>query len=312
MNEELIKELNKRVIEQYTGVLNDINNKINDLEGIFNAEGLDTEEKNNLEGIITDLKSTRDKLMLRIENLKKKDSLGKSLFYDPENKSRTIIKNTSYEDRFVSSLEKNSNVEQKINKLNETISNVSKLGNSKFVSRIKGALEKRVEALKKKQGRIQNRQSKIVDKAISSKLKSYVSKIKEKGMLFDAVEKNNQNAEKNNQKIEELTTRKEQLDNVKEALNQDGSLFMKGIGASVMFHEKLTEARIKGLQSKNCVLGFTNKQLVKVGVGSSIIQKMKDKVQKFAKALGESFKTGVETFKGYYNTPLEPTPARLR
>ena len=56
MNEELIKELNKRVIEQYTGVLNDINNKINNLEGIFNAEGLDTEEKNNLEGIITDLK----------------------------------------------------------------------------------------------------------------------------------------------------------------------------------------------------------------------------------------------------------------
>lgn len=312
MNEELIKELNKRVIEQYTGVLNDINNKINDLEGIFNAEGLDTEEKNNLEGIITDLKSTRDKLMLRIENLKKKDSLGKSLFYDPENKSRTIIKNTSYEDRFVSSLEKNSNVEEKINKLNDTISNVSKLGNSKFVSRIKGALEKRVEALKKKQGRIQNRQSKIVDKAISSKLKSYVSKIKEKGIVFDAVEKNNQNAKKNNQKIEELTTRKEQLDNVKEALNQDGSLFMKGIGASVMFHEKLTEARIKGLQSKNCVLGFTNKQLVKAGVGSSIIQKMKDKVQKFAKALGESFKAGVETFKGYYNTSLEPTPARLR
>lgn len=312
MNEELIKELNKRVIEQYTGVLNDINNKINNLEGIFNAEGLDTEEKNNLEGIITDLKSTRDKLMLRIENLKKKDSLGKSLFYDPENKSRTIIKNTSYEDRFVSSLEKNSNVEEKINKLNETISNVSKLGNSKFVSRIKGTLEKRVEALKKKQGRIQNRQSKIVDKAISSKLKSYVSKVKEKGIVFDAVEKNNQNAKKNNQKIEELTTRKEQLDNVKEALNQDGSLFMKGIGASVMFHEKLTEARIKGLQSKNCVLGFTNKQLVKAGVGSSIIQKMKDKVQKFAKALGESFKAGVETFKGYYNTPLEPTPARLR
>lgn len=312
MNEELIKELNKRVIEQYTGVLNDINNKINNLEGIFNAEGLDTEEKNNLEGIITDLKSTRDKLMLRIENLKKKDSLGKSLFYDPENKSRTIIKNTSYEDRFVSSLEKNSNVEEKINKLNDTISNVSKLGNSKFVSRIKGALEKRVEALKKKQGRIQNRQSKIVDKAISSKLKSYVSKVKEKGIVFDAVEKNNQNAEKNNQKIEELTTRKEQLDNVKEALNQDGSLFMKGIGASVMFHEKLTEARIKGLQSKNCVLGFTNKQLVKAGVGSSIIQKMKDKVQKFAKALGESFKAGVETFKGYYNTSLEPTPARLR
>ena len=160
--------------------------------------------------------------------------------------------------------------------------------------------------------RIQNRQSKIVDKAISSKLKSYVSKVKEKGIVFDAVEKNNQNAEKNNQKIEELTTRKEQLDNVKEALNQDGSLFMKGIGASVMFHEKLTEARIKGLQSKNCVLGFTNKQLVKAGVGSSIIQKMKDKVQKFAKALGESFKAGVETFKGYYNTPLEPTPARLR
>lgn len=312
MNEELIKELNKRVIEQYTGVLNDINNKINNLEGIFNAEGLDTEEKNNLEGIITDLKSTRDKLMLRIENLKKKDSLGKSLFYDPENKSRTIIKNTSYEDRFVSSLEKNSNVEEKINKLNETINNVSKLGDSKFVSRIKGALEKRVEALKKKQGRIQNRQSKIVDKAISSKLKSYVSKVKEKGIVFDAVEKNNQNAEKNNQKIEELTTRKEQLDNIKEALNQDGSLVMKGIGASVMFHEKLTEARIKGLQSKNCVLGFTNKQLVKAGVGSSIIQKMKDKVQKFAKALGESFKAGVETFKGYYNTPLEPTPARSR
>ena len=250
--------------------------------------------------------------MLRIENLKKKDSLGKSLFYDPENKSRTIIKNTSYEDRFVSSLEKNSNVEEKINKLNETISNVSKLGDSKFVSRIKGTLEKRVEALKKKQGRIQNRQSKIVDKAISSKLKSYVSKVKEKGIVFDAVEKNNQNAEKNNQKIEKLTTRKEQLDNIKEALNQDGSLVMKGIGASVMFHEKLTEARIKGLQSKNCVLGFTNKQLVKAGVGSSIIQKMKDKVQKFAKALGESFKAGVETFKGYYNTPLEPTPARSR
>ena len=81
MNEELIKELNKRVIEQYTGVLNDINNKINNLEGIFNAEGLDTEEKNNLEGIITDLKSTRDKLMLRIDNLKKKDSEGKSLFF---------------------------------------------------------------------------------------------------------------------------------------------------------------------------------------------------------------------------------------
>ena len=312
MNEELIKELNKRVIEQYTGVLNDINNKINNLEGIFNAEGLDTEEKNNLEGIITDLKSTRDKLMLRIENLKKKDSEGKSLFFDPENKSRTIIKNTSYEDRFVSSLEKNNNVEEKINKLNETISNVSKLGDSKFVSRIKETLEKRVEALKKKQGRIQNRQSKIVDKAISSKLKSYVSKVKEKGIVFDAVEKNNQNAEKNNQKIEKLTTRKEQLDNIKEALNQDGSLVMKGIGASVMFHEKLTEARIKGLQSKNCVLGFTNKQLVKAGVGSSIIQKMKDKVQKFAKALGESFKAGVETFKGYYNTPLEPTPARSR
>ena len=44
----------------------------------------------------------------------------------------------------------------------------------------------------------------------------------------------------------------------------------------------------------------------------TIIQKMKDKVQKFAKALGESFKAGVETFKGYYNTPLEPTPARSR
>lgn len=312
MNEELIKELNKRVIEQYTGVLNDINNKINNLEGIFNAEGLDAEEKNNLEGIINDLKSTRDKLMIRINNLKKKDSLGKSLFYDSENKSRTVIKNTSYEDRFVSSLEKNSNVEEKINRLNETISNVSKLGNSKFVSRIKGTLEKRVEALKKKQGRIQNRQSKIVDKAISSKLKSYVSKVKEKGIIFDSVEKNNQNAEKNNQKIVELTTRKEQLAAVKEALNQDGSLAMKSVGASVMFREKLTEARIKGLQSKNCVLGFTNKQLVKAGVGSSVIQKMKDKVHNFVKALSGSFKAGVETFKSYYDTPLEPITTHSR
>ena len=312
MNEELIKELNKRVIEQYTGVLNDINNKINNLEGIFGADGLDTEEKNNLEGIINGLKSTRDKLMLRIDNLKKKDSEGKSLFFDPENKSRTIVKNTSYEDKFVSALEKNSNVEEKINKLNETISNVSKLGNSKFVSRIKGTLEKRLEALKKKQGRIQNRQSKIVDKAISSKLKSYVSKAKEKGIVFDTVEKNNQNAEKNNQKIVELTTRKEQLDAVKEVLNQDGSLVMKGVASSVMVREKLTEARIKALKSKNCVLGFTNKQLVKAGVGSSVIQKMKDKVLGFAKAIGGSFKAGVEAFKGYYDMPLEPTPARSR
>ena len=31
MNEELIKELNKRVISQYTGVLNDIKNKIDNL-----------------------------------------------------------------------------------------------------------------------------------------------------------------------------------------------------------------------------------------------------------------------------------------
>lgn len=311
MNEELIKELNKRVISQYTGVLNDIKNKIDNLEEIF-KNNITSEEKDYLEGIINDLKSAYDKLSNRISNLKKKDSEGKSLFYDVDNKSRTIIKNSTYENKFVNTIEENSKVEEKINKLNETINNVSKLGNGKFISRIKGTLEKRLDGLKKKQGKIQNKQSKIVDKTISSKLKDYVSKSKNNNIVLNSVKKNVENTEKNNQKIEELTTRKEQIEAVREILKQDDSLIMKGVASSIKFQEKLTEARINGLKSKNCVLGFTNKQLVKANVGSSIIQKMKDKVQKFAKAVSESFKAGVEAFKGYYDMPLEPVPAHSR
>lgn len=305
MEQELIKDLNKQIIVQFVNERDALNTKIASLEKTYKSGNLDEETLTNLKEIIEKMKDVRNKLTGQIERMHEKDNKGISLFQMKSKRYSTVLKGTKFEGKFANVSDKSEIISKNISNLNETIDNLK--GDSRVVSSIKKSLEKRIEALKKKQGKIQNRQRKIVDKATKDKLSKYLKEVKKGNNMAKVVVKNNARLNKQEKRINQLLAKKNELTEVKEQLLSNKNLLVKGLGLKAMFTEKFTASRIKGLQAKNGVVNFANKQVVKRGVNPSIIQRMKEKAMTFSKAIGDSFKKGVDTFKSYY-----PESTRVR
>lgn len=305
MEQELVKELNKKIIEQFVDTYNDIVNKIKVFEEMVNTESLGEEVLNNIKMILSNLKEVEKKLKNEITSMKKKDEKGISLFVSADKRIKTITSGTDYDVKFMNKVEKDKNVEEEINNYNRLI---GELGDGKIASSVKGSLNKRIESLRKKQGKIKNQQSKILDKAINKKLKNYLSGINNR--QINSIVSSEKKKADNLEKITKLNSEKDMIKSNREVLLADKNLLVKGLGVKMLFNEKLTANRIAGLKAKNGVLNFKDKQIVKRGVHPSIIKRMKDNVKKFVNALGDSFKAGVDNFKSYYQE--EPTIVRTR
>ena len=310
MEQELINELNRKIIEQYESFLNDLSGKFKIFVEIRNERKLDDETLNNLLDVINDMKKTINSLKKQITNMKRKADQGISLFQNSDKRYRSILTDNKYSDSYDKTSDKLEKTERNISKLEDNISHLDDFGNEKVVGKVKVSLEKRLENLKKKKGSIQNRQSKIADKAIKEKLGQYVVESKTFNKIGNKIIINNDKTTEINDRQSELELSKDNISRLKTELLTDKDLRNKALGVKVMFNEKLTQSRILALQAKKGTLDFEKKYLIKRGVNPSVIRKMKDKVSLFGKAVSESFKTGVDTFKGFYEDVSFEEPLR--
>lgn len=294
MEQELIRELNKRIIGDFEQAVKDLDTRIITFEETRDKGNLDGEILIALKEIIVKMKEIKDKLNSQIKQMREEDEKGISLFQ---------LKGTKYEEKFNVTSDKLEEIDKDIVGAKERVAKADEL------PLIKKMLERRVRSLEKKKGIIKNRQSKIVDKATKDKLSKYLEEIKKSDKVAGIVAVNNKNINKSTEKMGSLTGKKEQLSELRKELLSSKNLIEKGIGVNVMFNEKLTDARIKRLQAKQGVVKFANKQVVKRGVMPSIITKMKDKVKSFRMAV----KSGVEAFKNSYQSSMPTatsTPTR--
>ncbi len=158
--------------------------------------------------------------------------------------------------------------------------------------------EIKLEKLKTKQGKIAAKQRKIVNKATEQKLREYLGRINTKDI--ERQNKNEEKIAKRDEEIDKLNTERETLGEIKGNLLGDKSLISKGLGIKVAFNEKLTQARINRLKAKRGILKFRSRHMIQANVNKNLIARMKDKVVRFGKALGESIKSGIAGFKETY------------
>ena len=202
-------------------------------------------------------------------------------------------------------------VNESIDRLSSVNNKLSSFGDNKFAQKLQSKLEQRISILKEKQVTIQNKQSKIVNKAVKEKLEILMKNNNRKLDRLDKhIQAKSEKVSAINEKGRKLTKEKEELKEIKDALLADKGLGTKILGAEVKFKEKLTAARIASLKLKKGILNNKEKHVVMRGVKPSLIQKMKDKVSKFGRAVSESFKAGVDTFKSFYEDVSFEEPAR--
>lgn len=310
MKQELIKELNKRIIVDFEQAVKELNTRIETFKETCNNGSLDGETLADLEEVIAKMEDAKKKLEYRINYFKKQDNKGISAFYSSDGRHRTVSEDTNYADKFNAANSKYEKSNKDIERLNANIGIINGLNSkSKLINIIKKSLENRVKALEKKNGTIKNRQSKIVDKATKDKLSRYLEEIKKSDRIAGIVANNNNRINELDEKKGNLMTDKQQLNQMKSNLLASKNLLEKGVGVMTIFDEKLTDVKIKGLQAKQGIVKFANKQVVKQGVKPSVIAKMKDKVKIF----NATVKSGVEAFKNSYqsNIPtIVPSPTR--
>lgn len=289
MEQELTNQLNKKIIEQFMDTHNDIRTKIDALNRLKENTKLDDDLTSRMNKTINDLNVACIKLEDQINIMNEKAKKGISLFSG----TKSILEDTKYEDKNTKLEEKLDSTKEKIEQYNNMIGTINTLGNGKIVTSIKNSLEKRVEALKKKQGRIQNKQSKIIDKATNNKINSYLNRTRFNKKTMAILMANEKNNIKNNSKIDELQAKKEELDKIKQTLNANSDLLFKGLGAKVAVDEVALNARLNALKAKKGILEFGGRKLILSSVQPDLITKMKNK----AKGFGSSLRAGIEAYK---------------
>lgn len=294
MEQELIKELNKQIIERFEETKKILEERINSLESIIENENTNEKLKSNVEVVLKDIEKARDNITTEIERMKELDNKNKAVFYGED----TFGEESKYSDKLTSSMEKNASIDEKIGDINELKNRISSLGSGKTVSSVNKSLESRIEKLKTKQGKIAAKQRKIVNKATEQKLREYLGRINIKDI--ERQKKIEEKIAKRDEEIEKLNTERAGLGEIKGDLLGSKSLISKGLGIKVAFNEKLTQARINRLKAKRGILKFRSRHMIQANVNKNLIARMKDKVVKFGKALGESIKSGIAGFKETY------------
>lgn len=294
MEQELIKELNKQIIERFEETKKILEERISSLKSIIENENTNEKLKSNVEVVLKDIEKARDNITTEIDRMKDLDSEDKAVFYGED----TFGEESKYSDKLTSSMERNASIEEKIGNISELKDRVSSLGSGKTVSSVNKSLESRIEKLKTKQGKIAAKQRKIVNKATEQKLREYLGRINTKDI--ERQNKNEEKIAKRDEEIDKLNTERETLGEIKGNLLGDKSLISKGLGIKVAFNEKLTQARINRLKAKRGILKFRSRHMIQANVNKNLIARMKEKVVRFGKALGESIKSGIAGFKETY------------
>ena len=150
--------VNKEIIEQFEDALKDLNEKIERFEKTRDNANLDDETKNSLIEVIKKLTEDRDKIDTIVKKMNAMNKRGENPYRDTDFK----------DSKFVSGYEKVSTDLKEIEKTITDLNNEKEQSSSKFVQEI---LSKRIEKLKKKRGKIETKQRKIVNNAIKAQLK---------------------------------------------------------------------------------------------------------------------------------------------
>lgn len=293
-------EQNAKIIEQFTNALADLDGKIERFKNTRENAKLDNETKDSLDEVIAKLEEDRATIDLIITKMEKRNNRGVNPYRESD-----------YEDsKFVGKYGRVSKdlkeVNESIDRLSSVNNKLSSFGDNKFAQKLQSKLEKRISVLKEKQVTIQNKQ-----KAVKEKLEILMKNNNRKLDRLDKhIQAKSEKVSAINEKGRKLTKEKEELKEIKDALLADKGLGTKILGAEVKFKEKLTAARIASLKLKKGILNNKEKHVVMRGVKPSLIQKMKDKVSKFGRAVSESFKAGVDTFKSFYEDVSFEEPAR--
>ena len=298
-------EQNKEIIEQFTNALADLDGKIGRFKNTRENAKLDNETKDSLNEVIAKLEEDKATIELIITKMEKRNNRGVNPYRESDYEDSKFV---GKYDRVSKDLKE---VNESIDRLSSVNNKLSSFGDNKFAQKLQSKLEQRISILKEKQGKIQNKQSKIVNKAVKEKLEILMKNNNRKLDRLDKhIQAKSEKVSAINEKGRKLTKEKEELKEIKDALLADKGLGTKILGAEVKFKEKLTAARIASLKLKKGILNNKEKHVVMRGVKPSLIQKMKDKVSKFGRAVSESFKAGVDTFKSFYEDVSFEEPAR--
>ncbi|MBQ8219559.1 MAG: hypothetical protein IJZ79_07390 [Bacilli bacterium] len=303
MEQQLINELNQRIIKQFEEKEKDLQLKIDTFNEYLDNEKLTDDLLENLKEIISDIRNAKNKISRQIKRMKEKNQKGMSLIKNTDKRYKNILTDSKYQRAFDFVENNGKNVEKRIDRLEDLSDKIN--SDSKIGISVKNNLEKRISNLKNKKGKIQNRQTKIIDLATKEKLNSYIKNIKKADTISSLLLKTSEKSIEKQSKIDILSKEKEELTNMKKQLFS-GNLVDKGLGVRVLFNEKLTEGKIKALQTKKGVIDFTNKQLIKSGVKAPLIEKMKNKVISFSKNIGNSLKTTANKVTEFFELPPEP------
>ena len=303
MEQQLINELNQRIIKQFEEKEKDLQLKIDTFNEYLDNEKLTDDLLENLKEIISDMRNAKNKISRQIKRMKEKNQKGISLIKNTDKRYKNILTDSKYERAFDFVENNGKNVEKRIDRLEDLSDKIN--SDSKIGISVKNNLEKRISNLKNKKGKIQNRQTKIIDLATKEKLNSYIKNIKKADTISSLLLKTSEKSIEKQSKIDILSKEKEELTNMKKQLFS-GNLIDKGLGVRVLFNEKLTEGKIKALQTKKGVIDFANKQLIKSGVKAPLIEKMKNKVISFSKNIGNSLKTTANKVTEFFELPPEP------
>ena len=303
MEQQLINELNQRIIKQFEEKEKDLQLKIDTFNEYLDNEKLTDDLLENLKEIISDIRNAKNKISRQIKRMKEKNQKGMSLIKNTDKRYKNILTDSKYERAFDFVENNGKNVEKRIDRLEDLSDKIN--SDSKIGISVKNNLEKRISNLKNKKGKIQNRQTKIIDLATKEKLNSYIKNIKKADTISSLLLKTSEKSIEKQSKIDILSKEKEELTNMKKQLFS-GNLVDKGLGVRVLFNEKLTEGKIKALQTKKGVIDFANKQLIKSGVKAPLIEKMKNKVISFSKNIGNSLKTTANKVTEFFELPPEP------
>ena len=274
MNEEFSKTLKEDMLKQFTDAKKDLEQKISTLEEVI-PQGKFPEEKS------TDFSNTIDQMK---EVARLIDNIINAIQDKEADFNQTeFLQNTKYENSWIKNRDKSNDIDEKLTFLANTKQKLTEVSNDKLKKYIdlgEKRIDEKIALLKKKQGTIQERQRKILNKRIADILKQQISKFKNPSVLAEKMIKNNQMVEEN---IKQQNAIKE----MREVLNSSGSILNKFTAAKLWFVEKLTIGKIKTLQGKQGILSNKEKNIVKKDAGTSLISKMKNNAKKLLNVISE-------------------------
>ena len=295
MEQELIEDLNKKIIKRFVGTSEILEDRIISLEKIIKNENTDEKLKNNIGIVLKDLKKAKNNIDAEIARMKDLDIKNQAVFYGKD----TFGEESKYSDKLTSSKKKNKSLNEEIDSVSKRKDEINYLGSGKIVASFNESLDKRITKLRTKQGKIKDKQRKIVNKATEQKLREYLGRINIKDI--ERQKKIEEKIAKKDEEIDELNTERKTLGEIKGNFLGDKNLISIGLGIKAAFNEKLTQARINGLKAKRGVLKFRDRQMIQANVNKNLIARMKE-------AIGESIKSGIAGFKETYEEYINGAP----